>query len=65
MVQELLKESIQDPKACLALGQAHIGQPNPVHPALVWAANGQYNPAEGFKWASEDPSSLAVVPKGE
>lgn len=65
LVQELLRESSQDPKLCLALGQAHKGQPHPTHPDLVWAENGQYQPAEGFRWASEEAGSLAVVPKGE
>jgi hypothetical protein len=65
MVQETLKETALDPKVCLTLGQAHLGHPHPVHPNLVWAANGQYKPAEGFTWASEDSDSLAVVPQAE
>jgi hypothetical protein len=65
LLQEALAETAQDPKLCLALGQAHPGQPHPVHANLVWADRGQYKPAEGFAWASEDPDSLAVVPKTE
>lgn len=65
MVQNMLKEASLDPKACLALGQAHIGEPHPVHPNLVWSAKGQYKPAEGFTWASDDPDSLTVAPKPE
>lgn len=65
IVQVTLQESTQDPQACVALGQAHLGQPHPVHPNLVWAANGQYNPAEGYRWASEDPASLDVVRKSD
>jgi len=65
MVQEALGEAAKDGKACLALGQAHIGQPHPVHPNLVWAAKGRYQPADGFTWASDAPDSLEVVPKAE
>lgn len=64
-IQELLKEAAGDPGATLALGQAHPGQPHPVHANLVWAANGRYQPAAGFTWASDDPASLAVVRKAE
>lgn len=65
LIQDALKETSQDPKVCLALGQAHLGHPHPVHPNLVWAAKGRYKPAEGFTWASEDSDSLAVVPKAD
>ena len=65
LVQEVLNETTRVPEVCLALGQAHPGQPHPIHLNLVWAAGGKYNPAEGFRWASEDPSSLDVVPAGD
>jgi hypothetical protein len=65
MLQEALAETTKDPNTCLTLGQAHLGEPHPIHPHLVWAAKGKYNPAEGYTWASDDPSSLEVVRKGE
>jgi len=62
-VQSILKNAAEDPAHCLAFGQAHIGQPHPTLQNLVWAADGRYQPAAGFTWASVEPGSLDVVPK--
>lgn len=62
-IQGILKAAAADSADCLAFGQAHIGQPHPVHPNLVWAAGGRYQPAQGFTWASDEPGSLDVIPK--
>lgn len=57
-----MAECATDNQVMMNFGQNHPGTPHPVHPHIVYGANGELQPAPGFAWASNDPKSFAVKP---
>ncbi|MDP7693335.1 MAG: caspase family protein, partial [Vicinamibacterales bacterium] len=40
------------------------GTPHADYPNVLWAEGGNYQPAPGYDWASDDPYDMTVVPVG-
>jgi|GEM_PF-6200288 len=59
-VHQALAACAGDDALTKQLGQAHTGAAHPKHPNVVYAAKGDYRPAPGYTWASDDPKSMAV-----